>query len=231
MGLHESGLDKNVGEQIAKLTDPITEAAANGIERYNLTGQEFHEAVIAEGENGDAARLKGGAGFFIGSVLGVGGTTLGIKATLDSGVVNAVEKTSTLGKTIGDYSLIKPGPLADNLAGTFSGGRYTTIKLEHDTILYRSGTANQPLGQFFSLEQPVSVLQTRIDKAVLPVWPGGAVSPLDTVYAIKIPAGTSVYVGEVGYQSGFYLGGSQQIVVPKPWTIQGVQVINSSPLK
>jgi hypothetical protein len=74
-------------------------------------------------------------------------------------------------------------------------------------------------------------LQTRIDKAVLPEWPGGAKSPIDTSFAVKIHAGTQVYVGKVGSQGGFYVGGTQQIVVPKPWLIDGVQVINSRPLK
>lgn len=117
------------------------------------------------------------------------------------------------------------------MAGTFSGGRYTAVTLEQDTILYRAGTANQPLGQFFTQEPPIGVLQTRIDKAVLPVWPGGATSPVDTSFAVKIPAGTQVYIGEVGSQGGFFVGGTQQIVVPKPWLIDGVQVINLSPLK
>jgi len=140
-------------------------------------------------------------------------------------------KISNLGKVFGDYSAVEPGPLAENLAGTFAGGRYSIVTLKQDTILYRAGTEDQPMGQFFSLEQPISVIQTRIDKAVLPVWPGGGKSPLDTMFVIKIPEGTSVYIGEVGSQEGFYLGGTQQIVVPKPWTIDGVEVTESSTLK
>ena len=108
--------------------------------------------------------------------------------------------TTSLGKVLGEYSAVDPGPLDDNLAATFSGGRYKVVQLEQDTTLYRGGTASQPLGQFFSEDSPQSVLQTRIDKAVLPVWPGGGTSPLDTSFAVKIPAGTQVYVGEVGSQ-------------------------------
>ena len=81
------------------------------------------------------------------------------------------------------------------------------------------------------MEHPTSVLQTRIDRAVLPQWPSGGASPLDTTFAVEIPAGTSVHIGEVGTQSGFYIGGTQQVVVPQPWMIPGVRVINSSPLK
>lgn len=126
---------------------------------------------------------------------------------------------------------MKPGPLADNIAGTFSGGRYSVVTLEKDTVLYRAGTADKPLGQFFGSEPPTAVIQTRIDKAVLPEWPGGAKPPIDTVFEIRLPAGTKVYAGEVGSQGGFYVGGSQKIVVQKPWLIDGVQVIKSSPLK
>ncbi|WP_205885441.1 hypothetical protein [Pseudomonas qingdaonensis] len=120
------------------------------------------------------------------------------------------------GPVEGTYSAIKPGPLADSIAETFSGGRYSVVTLEKDTVLYRAGTVDKPLGQFFSAEPPSGILQTRIDKAVLPEWPGGAKSPLDTTFEIKIPAGTKVYVGEVGSQGGLYVGGTQQIVVQKP---------------
>ena len=105
------------------------------------------------------------------------------------------------------------------------------VVLENDKILYRAGISDRPFGEFFSQEPPVSVLQARIDKAILPVWPSGAISQIDTSFSIKIPAGTTVYVGDVGTQSGFYIGGTQQIIVPKSWAVKGAQVINSSPLK
>ena len=136
-----------------------------------------------------------------------------------------------LGKITGNFSAIEPGPLATKYAETFAGGRYATVTLQNETVLYRAGTAGNPLGEYFTLEPPTGVLQTRIDKAVLPEWPSGAKSPIDTSFAIRIPAGTQVHVGQVGAQRGFYVGGTQQIVIPKPWTIKGVQVINSSPLK
>lgn len=88
-----------------------------------------------------------------------------------------------------------------------------------------------PDGKLASMDNTLGVIHTRIDKAVLPEWPGGAKSPIDTVFEIKIPAGTKVYIGEVGSQGGFYVGGSQQIVVQKPWLVDGVQVTNSRPLK
>jgi hypothetical protein len=142
-----------------------------------------------------------------------------------------VKNTDGLGRVEGSYSAINPGPLPNNIADTFAGGKYKAVTLEKDTVLSRAGTADQPLGQFFDLDKPSSVVQTRIDKAVLPVWPGGAKSPIDTAFEIKIPAGTQVYVGEVGSQGGAFVGGTRQIVVQKPWTIDGVEIINSSPLK
>lgn len=63
------------------------------------------------------------------------------------------------------------------------------------------------------------------------MWPGGGKSPIDTVYGILIPKGTKVYSGEVGTQNGFYLGGTQQIVVVEPWKIPGVKLISEKPLK
>lgn len=49
------------------------------------------------------------------------------------------------------------------------GGKYTGITLKQDLILYRAGEAGKPLGQFFSSEALTSVLQARIDQAILPV--------------------------------------------------------------
>ncbi|EOF5101318.1 hypothetical protein ACK1QP_004714, partial [Salmonella enterica] len=134
------------------------------------------------------------------------------------------------GEVTGEYSAINPGPLSDDLAGTFAGGKYRELILSQDTELYRASVEGRPFGQFFSLDKPQSVLQTRIDKAVLPNWPGGGTSPLDSVFKLKIPAGTKVYVGDVGYQNGIYLGGTQQIVVPSSWDIPGVQVLEQGPL-
>ena len=160
----------------------------------------------------------------------------GIVGYLDNGhqfVPNALPKLPDFqhGRISGQYDTINTGPLDDSLAGTFSGGRYTEIVLESDVELNRAGTADVPLGQFFTQTSPDSVLKTRIDSAILPEWPGGGKSPLDTSFEIKIPAGTKVYVGEVSSQGGFYIGGTQQIVVPKPWLLDGVEIIGSKPLK
>lgn len=103
------------------------------------------------------------------------------------------------------------------------------VIIDKNISLCRAGTGDKPLGQFFSSEPPISILQTRIDKPVLPEWPNGAKSPVDTVFRVKIPSGTKIYIGETGSQGGVYIGGTQQIVVSKPWTIDGIKLISSEP--
>ena len=43
-----------------------------------------------------------------------------------------------------------------------------------------------------------------------------AKSMIEQVYAVKIPAGTTIYTGPVGYQGGMYFGGleTNQICLP-----------------
>lgn len=136
-----------------------------------------------------------------------------------------------------------PGPLAslpNNPAANFAGGKYNTITLEDDLVLYRAGQAGggrNALGQWFTREPAESVAQVRIDLAVKPQWKdaNGALtgtSPVESVYQIKIPKGTTIYEGPVGSQGGIYLGGQDvmQIYVNQPWNIKGVQVLDELPI-
>ncbi len=152
---------------------------------------------------------------------------------ITTGEVLSEGGTVGLNKGVGNYNTVERGTarLSDDLATTFSGGRYTSRILEEDIILYRAGTADRPFGQFFSKDMPISEIQTRIDKAVLPIWPGGAKSPIDTVFKVQIPAGTTIYTGRIGSQGGHFVGGTQQIVVKQPWLTDGVIIIGSSSLK
>ncbi len=134
------------------------------------------------------------------------------------------------GRTAGSYDALSPGPLDDSLAGTFSGGRYNEVVLTEDVVLHRAGTGDRPLGQFFTQQPADGILQSRINNAVLPNWPGGGASPIDSTFEVRIPAGTRVYVGEVSSQGGVFVGGMQQVVVPRPWEIDGVEVLSRSPL-
>lgn len=143
-----------------------------------------------------------------------------------------------LGKLNGSYDMVNnPAPLAslpNKPAANFSGGKYVSVTLDEDVTLYRAGDANgKALGQWFTQDAPSSTAQVRIDTAVKPQWidPETGVltgtSPVNAVYAVKIPAGTEVYIGPVGSQGGIYVGGSDinQIFVPQPWKIPGVEVI------
>ena len=160
-----------------------------------------------------------------------------------SGVINEIKLTAQMlsaeaeaTRTLRNISAINAEnrslQLADKtISETFAGGRYTSRVLKKDIILYRAGKSDTPLGQFFSKDKPVSEIQARIDKAVLPEWEDGSKSVIDTVFKVKIPAGTTIHTGKVSSQGGHYVGGTQQIVIEKPWLIEGVEVLSSNPIK
>ena len=47
------------------------------------------------------------------------------------------------------------------------------------------------------------------------------------LYAVKVPAGTIIYEGPVGYQGGMYLGGMEieQVFIQEPWENPGVTIM------
>ena len=98
-------------------------------------------------------------------------------------------------------------------------------------MFYRSGREDREWGEFLAYEQPLGILQARIDKAIRSVWPDGGKSPVNRFYELQIPVGKKVYVGKVGYQTDLYSGGTEQVVVLSPWTIPGVKVLSNGVLK
>lgn len=128
----------------------------------------------------------------------------------------------------------------DSIEGTVKG----LLTLVADLgILYvysecRGGNSDKALGQWFTTEPPESVAKVRIDMAVKPQWIDTITGELtgesvvDTVYAIKIPKGTTVYTGPVGSQGGAYCGGYNimQTFIKEPWKLD-YQVISKSSLK
>ena len=100
--------------------------------------------------------------------------------------------------------------LDDDLATTLSNGRYKVAQLEQTTVLYRGGTASQPLA--------ADVARRRN-------------SSFDTSFAVNIPVSTQAHIGEVGSQGEAYVVGAKQIVVVKPWLINAVQVARVSPIQ
>ena len=205
--------------------------AAGGI--YNGNPEAFRQT--AEQLGGDAPagydQLMNDQtkGLLIASVSVVAG--FGIGSLNTPGRISELKKLHVLGKVEGEYSAISPGPLNARFAETFSGGVYKEITLSTDTTFFRGGQAGTALGRFFSYEKPLGIIQTRIDKAILPEWSDGSKSIIDSYYEINIPAGSKVYVGQVGYQTNLYAGGTEQVFIPAPWTIPGVKTLDFGALK
>lgn len=85
----------------------------------------------------------------------------------------------------------------------------------------------------FTEYKPNSVAQIRIDSAVKSQWIDTTgeltgISRINTIYEIRIPAGTTVYEEPVEYQGGIYLGGMDKKQV-EPW--KGGEVLNKISIK
>jgi len=178
---------------------------------------------------------------------GLGGANPATSLELSQGnILASVPDTVATGTSPYTFNSVEnPGPLASmpgTPAANFYSGQYNMSVSSDVATLYRAGSSapgSSELGQWFTTEPPQSVAQVRIDSAVQPQWidPATGVltgeSPIDTVYGIQFPPGTTMYNGPVGYQGGVYLGGpnTNQIFISQPWNIPGVQVISRTPLK
>ena len=130
------------------------------------------------------------------------------------------------------YNMIEnPGPLPEineTAANSFASGKYNVKILEEDTVFFRAGNSDSPLGQYYTRDIPESVIKVRIESAVKPQWIDRetghltGTSELTDIYATKFPKGTVYYEGPTGYQGGVYIGGKEQIFINKPWTIDGI---------
>jgi len=152
-----------------------------------------------------------------------------------------------LSRCKGDYKydmVNNPGPLAklrNNPAANFAGGKYNKNILKEDLVLYRAGKAGggkNAFGQWFTRDPAESAAKVRVDLAVKPQWIDNegvltGTSPLESVYKVLIPKGTTIYEGPVGYQGGSYFGGQNvtQIFVEQPWQLAGVKIMDSWPLR
>ncbi|HFI0508363.1 TPA: hypothetical protein ACGO5E_000042 [Streptococcus suis] len=190
-----------------------------------------------------------GKGDFVGGVEIPKGTRIDVvsqKTGIETLKVASVADELTVMDMVSKYDDIyayefngttNPGPLAELSSRpnrNFYGGRYNTIELDDDIVLYRAGRGDNPMGQWFTTEPPFSRAQVRIDTAVKDIWttPDGVYtgqSPIDKVYKIKIPKGTTIYDGPVASQGGIYQGGLDkiQIFIDSPWNIEGVEVLDS----
>lgn len=122
------------------------------------------------------------------------------------------------------------GPLSDRHAGTFTGGHYDTSASTEPMRLYRAGIADRPLGGFFSSEPPVGVTQARIDEAIPEVWPDGTPAPW-TPGTPPLPGGHDHAHWCGGEPRGIYMGGTEQVLVERPWEIPGAGPVDSWPLR
>lgn len=134
-------------------------------------------------------------------------------------------------KLLGSYDYLQPGQLPNDISVTFIGSRYKSYKLLDDVVLERAGTRLKPFGQSFSFDRSVSELQTRIDKAILPKWPNGGASSIDTGFSIRIPKDSIVHVGDIVNQGKIFMGDTRQVVVQAPWSIPGVEIVDTYPLQ
>ncbi len=76
-------------------------------------------------------------------------------------------------KLVGSYDGQNHGGISNRAAASFSGCRYNTYQLQQDTVLYRAGSSDKALGEYFTFEKPMSELQVRMDSAIRPKWPEG----------------------------------------------------------
>ncbi|MBC2370117.1 hypothetical protein HBP99_15915 [Listeria booriae] len=184
-------------------------------------------------------------------------STFGItKGLIDFGRVKDMSGSSRIISKYDDianyeFNGMNPGPLAmlDNTPNSnFYGGRYNVKVLKEDTVFYRGGKQGgltipgqekNGLGEWFTTAPPDSVAKVRIDSAVKYHWIKPqtgkltGTSIIDAVYEVKIPKGTTIYEGPVGYQGGHYLGGLDnfQVYITRPWELDSVQVLKESTLK
>jgi hypothetical protein len=127
------------------------------------------------------------------------------------------------GRVLGEYSAIKQGSLGkfakgdsptNTLQATFSGYRYSKVKLNEPLVVHRfhnNGKGAGEFGAFWTLDKPRGAAAARIDSAVLPEW-GNTMTHRTSV---ELPAGTIINVGEAGGQRGFFVGGGSQLTVEK----------------
>lgn len=129
------------------------------------------------------------------------------------------------------------------VSDAFSGGQYEKVVLDSDVVMYQAGSANrgveggaaEHLGCWFSPVEPGSQWDAMRDSAIRPNWPNADGYPtrsnLDTVYAVTVPAGTTVYAGPVSYQSDAAPGNQGiQVYMPRE-SLANATIESTSALK
>jgi hypothetical protein len=229
-------IGKSLGEDLSKAWHGLTHDTADKVEASVKAHVEHDTKSAADLENAAkhvAAPTVAGAesSVKVGAQDVLGKTADQLPASATQGL--SAELRDSVGHT---YDNAHPGPLTE-YADTFTDGRYTVGVTTEPRRFMRAGDAgatrgDPALGQFHTDTPPESVSQVRHDLAVLPEWPNGAKSPLNTGFDVEYPAGTVFYYGEVGPQGPGYPGGGMQYLIKTPWDIRPLPVEQSRwPLK
>ena len=110
---------------------------------------------------------------------------------------------SLSGPAMGEYSdfgrsllAAKGGGLADDIAGTFRGGRYQSHVLQSDVEAFRfSGGVSGPAGRFLTTRQTVTGIATPQEAVQALNLPAGATA--QQLNSLIIPKGTNIFYGRV----------------------------------
>ena len=205
--------------QTQSVVKGVTQFAIGEAGAYTAGQVAYHGTKLLGGSEEDAQTAN-----FIGNI--VGGYAVASAASKFS-----LNKVSTNPREYSYNMIENPGPLLEineTAAKSFASGKYNVKILEEDTVFFRAGNSDSPLGQYYTRDIPESVIKVRIESAVKPQWIDRdtgvltGISELTDIYATKFPKGTVYYEGPTGSQGGVYIGGKEQIFINKPWTIDGI---------
>ena len=205
--------------QTQSVVKGVTQFAIGEAGAYTAGQVAYHGTKLLGGSEEDAQTAN-----FIGNI--VGGYAVSSAASKFS-----LNKVSTNPREYSYNMIENPGPLLEineTAAKSFASGKYNVKILEEDTVFFRAGNSDSPLGQYYTRDIPESVIKVRIESAVKPQWIDRdtgvltGTSELTDIYATKFPKGTVYYEGPTGSQGGVYIGGKEQIFINKPWTIDGI---------
>ena len=205
--------------QTQSVVKGLTQFAIGEAGAYTAGQVAYHGTKLLGGSEEDAQTAN-----FIGNI--VGGYAVASAASKFS-----LNKVSTNPREYSYNMIENPGPLLEineTAAKSFASGKYNVKILEEDTVFFRAGNSDSPLGQYYTRDIPESVIKVRIESAVKPQWIDRdtgvltGTSELTDIYATKFPKGTVYYEGPTGSQGGVYIGGKEQIFINKPWTIDGI---------
>lgn len=103
-------------------------------------------------------------------------------------------------------------PVPEKHIASFLESEYTLKKYGPNDTLYRVHSPGNEAGNWWTNKEPLSEIQFRIDQAVPPEW-----NTAENISVLTIPKGRELwgYWGKAEYQGNFYIGGGDQIFLPK----------------